>query len=200
MIGFLRGKLNRLRPDHVLIDVGGVGYLVRIPLSTYSKLELAGSGSEVELLVHTHVREDSLELFGFSSEQEKLLFERCLSVSGIGPRLAQVILSGLPTEDLLEALAAGDVGRLMRIPGVGKKTADRLVLELKDAASQLIEMHDRRPAAAGSSAHEDVVLALVNLGYKPAACSGAVQAVLREHPDADLQELLKQSLKRLAGL
>src|SRR6266545_5019975 len=137
MIAHLRGRLLSLTPEHAVLDVQGVGYALALPLPTYYELQKLPQGAEVSLHVHTHVREDALALYGFWSERERQLFERLLTVSGVGPRLARAILSGLPPEDLLRALAAGDVARLTRIPGVGKKTAERLVLELREKAAEL---------------------------------------------------------------
>jgi holliday junction DNA helicase RuvA len=199
MIGWLRGALRRITPERVVLDVGGVGYVVRVPLSTYYELERIGEGGTAELLIHTHVREDALELFGFVAEVEKTLFERLIGVSGIGPRLAQVILSGMAPGDVLQALAAGDVARLVRIPGVGKKTAERMVVELRDAAAELARASPATAAAAAAPSEDvDLVLALVNLGYRPADAERAVEAARREHPEAPFRELLRLSLRRLS--
>ncbi|HOK44692.1 MAG TPA: Holliday junction branch migration protein RuvA, partial [Bryobacteraceae bacterium] len=130
MIAHLRGTLLEKHPNQAVVEAGGVGYDVAIPVSTYSALPEAGR--EVTLRIYTHVREDTLALFGFLTREEKLLFERLISVSGIGPKLAITVLSGLPAADLSAAVRAGDVNRLTRIPGVGKKTAERIVLELRD--------------------------------------------------------------------
>jgi Holliday junction DNA helicase RuvA len=202
MIGWLRGALRRITPERVLLDVGGVGYSVRIPLSTYYELERLGEDAIAELLVHTHVRDDAIELFGFSTEVEKSLFERLIGVSGIGPRLAQVILSGMAPADVLKALAAGDVVRLTRIPGVGKKTAERMVVELRDRAAALARALPADDAAEPEPAGEDhdLVQALVHLGYRPADAERAVDAVRREQPEAPFRELLRLSLRRLARI
>ena len=132
MIGYLQGNLLQRSPERVLVDVQGVGFEVHIPLSTFYQIEHRETGDRVALFIHTQLREDGIALFGFSTEREKLLFEKLIAVGGIGPRLARVILSGMAPYDLLAALAAGDLGRLATIPGVGKKTAERMVLELKD--------------------------------------------------------------------
>ncbi len=173
MIGLLSGTLLSIVPERVLLDVGGVGYEVAIPLSTFYELEraqAAGAGDRVRLFVHTHVREDQLALYGFATEREKALFERLIQVSGIGPRLAQVVLSGMAPEDLIAALAASDVARLTRIPGVGKKTAERMVVELRDKVAALARELPASvaAAAAGGGSDDELVAALVNLGYKPA--------------------------------
>src|SRR5947209_12038916 len=130
MIAFLRGTLVEKHPNQVIIETGGVGYDVQIPVSTFSAL--ADSGTEVTLRIHTHVREDALLLFGFATPDEKTIFEKLISISGIGPKLAITVLSGLATSDLVSAIRNSDVQRLVRIPGVGKKTAERIVLELKE--------------------------------------------------------------------
>ncbi|HRC87778.1 MAG TPA: Holliday junction branch migration protein RuvA, partial [Thermoanaerobaculia bacterium] len=137
MIGYLKGTPLSLRPDGVLLDVGGVGYTVAIPLSTYYEIERSGQRAPIGLFVHTHLREDELSLYGFWTEREKLLFEKLITVSGIGPRLARVILSGMAPEELAAAIQSGEAGRLTRIPGVGKRTAERLVVELRERLDEL---------------------------------------------------------------
>ena len=196
MIGHLQGTLLRSSPDLVLVDVAGVGYAVHVPLSTYYELERAGQGARVSLHVHTHVREDALALYGFWTERELEIFQKLIAVSGIGPRLAQVVLSGMASEDLLAALAAGDVARLTTIPGVGKKTAERMVVELRDRVRALAEKlpAERRPAAI----EDDLVAALVNLGYKEINAERAVVQVRQENAGAPFHELLRLALKRLS--
>jgi Holliday junction DNA helicase RuvA len=196
MIGYLQGDLLKATPERVLLDVQGVGYEVHIPLSTYYEIERRGSGGRVALYVHTQVREDEIALFGFWTEREKVLFEKLIGVGGIGPRLARVILSGMAPDDLLGALAAGDLGRLATIPGVGRKTAERMVLELKDKMRGLAAELPERAAAA--PADQDVVSALVNLGYKAAQAERAVAEARRERPDAVFHDLLRASLHRLS--
>lgn len=197
MIGYLQGNLLRTTPERLLLDVQGVGYEVHIPLSTYYEIERRAPGDRVALYIHTQVREDDISLFGFWTEREKLLFERLIAVSGIGARLARVVLSGMAPDDLLTAIAGGDVGRLSTIPGVGKKTAERMVLELKDKMRELAaELPER--AAAAAPADQDVVSALVNLGYKSTLAERAVAEVRRERPDAAFNELLRASLNRLS--
>jgi Holliday junction DNA helicase RuvA len=213
MIGYLQGMVLRASPERLLVDVHGVGYEVHIPLSTFYEIErtagpfpagigggaggAGGAGAEprtVRLFIHTHMRDDGIALFGFSSEREKLLFERLIAVSGIGPRLARVVLSGMAVDDLLAALAAGDLGRLATIPGIGRKTAERLVLELRDKVRDLAA---GAPPSGAGAAGEEVVSALVNLGYKPAQAERAVAEARREQPDAPFQDLLRASLGRL---
>ncbi len=196
MIGHLRGQLLRKQPQDLLVDVGGVGYRVSIPLSTYYRL--GEPGSPVTLHVHTHVREDALALYGFLTQTEQTLFERLMAVSGVGPKLALAILSGIETDELVGALAAGDLARLTRIPGVGKKTAERLVLELKDRVKDLAS--PAAPAAAPASAlREDVASALANLGYARADAERALDRSLKAHPEARFEELLRETLRLLSG-
>ena len=203
MIGLLSGTLLAITPERALVDVGGVGYEVAIPLSTFYELEraeVAGAGGKVRLFVHTHVREDQLALYGFATEQEKAIFERLIQVSGIGPRLAQVVLSGMAPEDLIAALAASDLARLTRIPGVGKKTAERMVVELRDKVAALARELPSTTAAiaAGGGSDEELVAALVNLGYKPAQAQAAVGEARKATPQAAFHELLRLALRRLA--
>jgi Holliday junction DNA helicase RuvA len=195
VIGYLQGNLLKVTPERLLLDVGGVGYEIHVPLSTYYDLEKRGDG-KAALYIHTHLREGEIALFGFATEREKLLFEKLIGVGGIGPRLARVILSGMAPDDLLAALAAGDLGRLATIPGVGKKTAERMVVELKDKVRELAATLPEKAASAGADA--DVVSALVNLGYKAAQAERAVAEVRRERPAAPFNELLRASLNRLS--
>lgn len=196
MIGYLRGALLAVSPERVLLDVQGVGYEVAVPLSTFYEIEKRGADSSVGLFIHTHLREDGIALFGFWTEREKRIFERLIGVSGIGPKLARVILSGMPPDDFLAALAGGNLGRLSTIPGIGKKTAERMILELKD---KMKELAAELPAAdQAPSSDPDVVSALVNLGYKPPQAERAVAEARRERPDAAFHELLRASLNRLS--
>ncbi|MEA2690945.1 MAG: holliday junction helicase RuvA [Acidobacteriota bacterium] len=194
MIGYLQGQILKSGTDRLLLDVHGVGYEVHIPLSTYYEIERRGGSGPVALHIHTQVREDDISLFGFWTEREKLLFERLIGVTGIGPRLARVILSGMAPEDLLAALAAGDLGRLSTIPGVGKKTAERMVLELREKMRELAAELPEKSLPED----DDVVSALVNLGYKPAQAERAVADARRERPDAAFHDLLRASLNRLS--
>ena len=203
MIGHLRGTVIRRGPETVLVDVGGVGYEVFVSLSTYSEIEQAGGvGTEVELEVFTHAWSDGLALYGFWRPVEKRLFEKLIAVSGIGPRLARVILSGMPPEQLVATLAAGDVAQLTTIPGVGKKSAERMVVELKEKVAELESEASRAaaPAAPGTArAQEDLVSALVNLGYKEKRAGAAVREALEEAPEEPLNDQLRLALKKLAG-
>lgn len=179
MIGQLRGTVLEKHPNQVVVDAAGVGYEVQIPISTYTSLPDAGA--TVSLRIHTHVREDALLLFGFATTDEKIVFEKLISVSGIGPKLAITVLSGLPTAELVGAIRGGDVQRLVRIPGVGKKTAERIVLELKDKLMG-VEVAGKVATAAGtapsfSPLEQDVFSALQNLGCSRAAAEQAIQKV-----------------------
>lgn len=200
MIGYLKGTVLRAGMDRVLLDVSGVGYEVHVSLATYSALEASGGG-EVGLHVHTHLWSDGIALYGFWTELEKRLFERLITVSGIGPRLARVILSGMAPPDLITTLAAGDAARLTTIPGVGRKGAERMVVELKDKVAELAaEVSGRAPAAARREGEDELVSALVNLGYKRAHAERAVRAALEELPDAAFHEQLRAALRRLSGM
>jgi Holliday junction DNA helicase RuvA len=201
MIAYLRGKLLSKNANRVLVDVGGVGYDVSIPVSTF--YELGGIGSDVNLHVHTHVREDVLALYGFRTEREKTLFERLLSVSGVGPKMAVAILSGLEMTDLIPALRSGNLALLTHIPGVGRKTAERLVLELREKLQDLAGPADQvpsKPAAQDelTGVDADVLSALLNLGYARSAADAAVRAARKEQPQSDLETLLRASLRLLA--
>ena len=194
MIGRLTGRLAEKLPDQVILDVGGVGYLVHIPLSTF--YELPEAENPASLLIHTHVREDTLALYGFLTERERALFLLLLSVAGIGPRVALTVLSGIPPAELVAALRGGDVRRLLAIPGVGKKTAERMVLELSEKAAKFGEEAVSRPQAVSA---EDVTSALVNLGYRRAEADRAVDAISRTGAPSEFGDYLKLALKRLTG-
>ncbi len=198
MIGHLRGRTIRLGLERVLLDVGGVGYELYASLSTLSDVEARGDG-EVELYVYTHLWSDGIVLYGFSTELEKRLFERLITVSGIGPRLARGILSGMPPTDLIAALAAGDAVRLTTIPGVGKKSAERMVVDLADKVADLAHGLPKA-ATASAEADDELVSALVNLGYKRGPAEQAVRAALDETPDGAFHELLRASLKRISSM
>lgn len=193
MIGYLEGPIRNLETDRVIVMAGGVGYDVRIPLSTYYRLE---GRPQASLQIHTHVREDEILLYGFASAAEKHAFERLISISGIGPRLAQVILSGIEVGELAEAIVRGDSRRLSAIPGVGKKTSERICLELRDKFLAPGEAASE-PAAPHGTIDDDVVSALVNLGYRPAAAESAVRAARQESGESDFSALLRASLRRL---
>ena len=196
MIGLLRGRLLDKRPNQVILDVGGVGYLVAIPLSTFATLgELH---AEVTLLIHTHVREDALALYGFLSAREKHLFELLLGASGVGPTLALKILSGMNVEELIPAIRTGDLVRLTKIPGVGRKTAERMVVELKDRL-EAVTVEAEKPAASPAGAAADVSSALVNLGYDERAAEAAVSEAKRQAGTANFETLLRATLAALSA-
>lgn len=198
MIGRLRGELAILGAEVVLLDVGGVGYELTVPLSTTAVLERSGIGATVELFVHTHVREDALILFGFATGLERRVFEKLITVSGVGPKVARAVLSGLATDRLIAAIASGDAAVLATIPGIGKKTAERLVLELKDVVAGLAPATAPSTATRTEAGDADLVGALVNLGYKAPLAERAVAESRHELPEAAFGELLRASLKRLA--
>jgi len=195
MIGSLRGKLIDKRPNQILLDVGGVGYQVQIPLSTFAVL--GALRDETTLLIHTHVREDQFSLYGFLTAREKHCFELLISASGVGPSLALKILSGMGIEDLIPAIRDGDVARLVLIPGVGKKTAERIVVELRD---KLAAVDIREPGKPGgrSQPESDVASALVNLGYDVRSVERAVEKA-RAGAGGDFEKLLRASLQILGG-
>ena len=195
MIGRLTGRLAEKNPDRVILDASGVGYLVHIPLSTF--YELPETESPVSLWIHTHVREDTLALYGFLTEREQALFLLLLGVVGIGPRVALTVLSGMPPTELVEALRKQDVRRLMSVPGVGKKTAERMALELAEKVQKFAQ--ERTAQAPAAVAAEDVISALVNLGYRRGEAERAVEAAARAGAQKDFADCLKASLKRLTG-
>ncbi len=196
MIGLLRGEVAECTPDAVVLDVQGVGYELEVPLSTYYELEKLAEGKTATLFVRTYARDDRITLFGFWSRREKDFFERLISVSKIGPKVALGILSGLSVEDLATAIAAGDVARLARVPRVGKKTAERLVVELKDKVADLAG--GAEPTAAPAAQDDDLVLALLGLGYRRREAEEAAQKASQEHPEAPFHEQLRRALGSLS--
>jgi Holliday junction DNA helicase RuvA len=193
MIGSLRGKLIEKRPNQVILDVGGVGYQVQIPLSTFASL--GGLHAEALLLTHTHVREDQLTLYGFLTAREKHCFELLISASGVGPSLALKILSGMSLEDLIPAIRTGDLAQLVRIPGVGRKTAERMVVELRDKLAAVDIAESGKPITK-SQLEADVASALVNLGYEARAVERAIEKS-RGDGKTDFETLLRASLQVL---
>ena len=199
MIAALRGRLAAKQPNRIIVDVGGVGYDVAVPLSTYYKL--GEPGSDVALRVHTHVREDTLALYGFSTALELQVFERLIGISGIGPKLALAVLSGIDVADLVRAVQAGDVGRMTAIPGIGKKTAERIGLELKDKLPKGLIEEAAAGAGAGDRGGElrhDLLSALLNLGYHRPLAEKAVDAALARTASPAFETVLKQALRELA--
>jgi Holliday junction DNA helicase RuvA len=200
MIGYIKGQLLQKKPNMLLVDVRGVGYEIFIPLTSF--YELPAEGSEVSLKIHTHVREDALTLFGFHTQREKDLFLKLISISGIGPKLAISILSGAQVEELAQAIAESNLVRLTAIPGVGRKTAERLVLELKSQISPFLlpEAQAAREVGAPSPVEEDVLSALVNLGYSRASAEKVLSVVVRSAEcERTFEEILRTTLRRLAG-
>jgi holliday junction DNA helicase RuvA len=201
MIAVLRGVLLEKHPNQAIVDVSGVGYDVSIPVSTYARLP--GAGSEVRLRIYTHVREDALVLFGFLTQDEKALFEKLISVSGIGPKIAMAVLSGIPAGELANSIRRGEVERLVRIPGVGRKTAERMVLELRDKMPA--PSGEEPPGAAGAPAaaltaiEQDVLSALLNLGCARPAAETAVRKAraggVPPPPSAEFEPLFRRALE-----
>jgi Holliday junction DNA helicase RuvA len=197
MIGLLRGRLLEKRPNQVIVDVGGVGYLVAVPLSTFAAL--AELHAEVTLLIYTHVREDALALYGFLSAREKHLFELLLGASGVGPTLALKILSGMNVEELIPAIRTGDLGRLTKIPGVGRKTAERMVVELKDKLEAVAVEPEKPARASPTSVESDVKSALLNLGYDERTADAALSQAKREAGTANFEKLLRITLAAISA-
>lgn len=201
MIAHLTGTILSKQPNAVVIDVNGVGYEVTIPVSTF--YDLGDVGAQASLRVHTHVREDAIMLFGFRTSREKELFLRLTSVSGIGPKLGITFLSGTSPDDLIAAIRSNDLARLVSIPGVGRKTAERVVIELRDKIGQLALL-DSDVSSAPSTAvdvdatRDDVVAALVSLGYQKALADKIVARVLEVESDRTIEHVLRQALKLLS--
>jgi Holliday junction DNA helicase RuvA len=195
MIAQLRGTLLEKHPNEVIVDAGGVGYDVHIPVSTFTAL--GDEGAIVTLRIYTHVREDALVLFGFLTSDEKAIFEKLISVSGIGPKLAITVLSGLATPDLVAAVRGGDVARLVRIPGIGKKTAERIVLELKDKMAAMAASEGKSaiaPAPPVNAMDQDVLSALVNLGCSASAAEEAIRKAHEKKVEERFEPLFRAAL------
>ena len=197
MIANLIGKLIYKSPDHSIVDVNGIGYKIFTPLSTY--YVLPKTGESVTLHIHTRVREDELKLFGFLTEEEQTIFEKLITINKVGPKLALGILSGMSPENLLTAIMSNDAARLSAIPGVGKKTAERLTLEMKDKLSDLtFVMEHQQDTEVPEGPYEDALSALVNLGYKkPQAEKSLKSAYNKIGKDGSLEDLIKESLNNL---
>jgi Holliday junction DNA helicase RuvA len=198
VIAHLRGRISEKQPNRVVVDVNGVGYDVFVPLSTF--YGLGDPGSNIALRIHTHVREDALALYGFATPLEQDLFERLISVSGIGPKLALAVLSGIEPAELMRAIERADVARLTSIPGVGKKTSERIVLELKDRLPppRTIAAGAGDTRAESATVRDDVLSALLNLGYHRPLAEKAVASALKAAPDDGFERTLKQALRELA--
>jgi len=202
MIAYLAGKLLEKRPDSVIIETNGVGYEVFVPLSTY--YELGEAGSTAELRIYTYVREDALSLFGFRTERERDLFLKLLAVQGIGAKSAIAMLSGMSTDELIAAIRSDNIAKLSTIPGVGKKTAERMVIELRDKVGKIAMAAGSDGASVdasgmtGESNFDDALSALVNLGYQRVAAEKALQAAVKDGTEISVQKLLRRSLQILA--
>ena len=198
MIAFLRGRVLDKQPNLIIVDVQGVGYEVHVPLSTY--YDVGEPGSEIALRIHTHVREDALHLYGFLTDLEQKLFERLIATSGIGPKLAVAILSGIEPAELLAAIQRADVARLTGIPGIGRKTAERIVLELKDRVAHLAPPPGGASAPvspSGERLRDDLLSALQNLGYHRPLAEKAVEASLHAASGATFEQALRAALREL---
>jgi Holliday junction DNA helicase RuvA len=191
MIGYLTGKIIAAKPTQILLDVSGVGYEIRISINTFERI----SGKEVvSLFIHTHVKEDAITLFGFYSEAEKEMFELLISINGVGPKSALSLLSGISTDDLKQAIVTSNVERMIAVPGIGRKTAERLILELKN---KVRDIKEEGIAPSKPSLQKEAVAALSTLGYNLASSEKAVNKILSEISDCSLEELIKRSLKEL---
>jgi Holliday junction DNA helicase RuvA len=195
MIAHLRGKLLTKHPNQAVVETAGVGYDVTISVPTFS--DLPTLGAEVALYIHTHVREDLIALYGFMRPSEKLLFEKLITVSGIGPKLAITILSGMAADEMVGAIRGNDIARLTRIPGIGKKTAERMVLELRDKLPEL-GMTSAPVVSTMSGMEEDVLSALMNLGYQRAVAEKALAAVVRHNKGGPFDAMFREALSALS--
>jgi holliday junction DNA helicase RuvA len=203
MIAYLSGKLLEKEANSVIVEVNGIGYEVAIPLSTF--YELGEIGSDVELRIYTYVREDTLSLFGFKTQREKELFLKLISVSGIGAKSGIGILSGMSADEIINAIRSNNLMRLNSIPGIGKKTAERIVIELRDKINTITagvaepsKATDSGPAPSGNEVYDDAVSALVNLGYQRAAAEKSINQAMQEGTEMSVQKLLRRSLQLLA--
>jgi len=195
MIAHLRGKLLAKHPNQAIVETGGVGYDVTISVPTFT--DLPAAGADVALHVHTHVREDIIALYGFMRSSEKVLFEKLITVSGIGPKLAITILSGMPADEMVGAIRGNDIARLTRIPGIGKKTAERMVLELRDKLPEAVPAVTPAPSTM-SATEEDVLSALVNLGYQRSAAEKALEASKKHGKGGSFDALFRGVLASLS--
>jgi Holliday junction DNA helicase RuvA len=198
MIASLRGRVLDKQPNKIVVDVQGVGYEVHVPLSTY--YDVGDEGSDVTLRIHTHVREDALQLYGFLTSLEQHVFEKLIGISGIGPKLAIAVLSGSDTRALVDAVQRADVARLTRIPGIGKKTAERIVLELKERFAELAVPAGAGVVAApstGDRLRDDLLSALQNLGYHRPLAEKAVAATLTSSSSPTFEDALRAALREL---
>ena len=193
MIAKLSGRLLEKSPTRILVEVNGVGYEVQIPLSTFD--QLGATGDNTSVLTYLHVREDVLQLFGFATAAEKQLFQHLISVSGIGPKLAQSILSSSPVEMFCQHIAKNDIAALTEIPGIGKKTAERLILELRDRLARWMPEMATSTTPTPSAIEEETIAALVSLGYTRSSAQKAVEQVKKESGELPVEELIKRALR-----
>lgn len=198
MIAFLRGRVLEKHPNRLIVDVSGVGYDVAVPLSTF--YTTGDAGAEISLRVYTHVREDQLALYGFATALEQTVFERLIAISGIGPKLALTVLSGIEPGDFVAAIERADLGRLTRIPGVGKKTAERIIVELKDRLHKAVgtAAPGVKPPSPDDTMREDLVSALDNLGYHQQAIEKALKKVMPDEGSVKFEDVLRAALKELS--
>ncbi len=205
MIAHLNGTLLFKQPNTVVVDVSGVGYEVNIPLSTF--YELADTGSNVQLRIYTHVKEDALQLYGFKTTRERELFINFISVSGIGPKLGIALLSNMSADELIQSIKTNNLGRLTSIPGIGRKTAERLVVDLREKMTQLaLDQFDETPAqpetfegTAEDSVRSEALSGLLNLGYQKTAAEKAIDAALAEGGEITVESVLKRSLRKIGS-
>ena len=191
MIGYLNGKVKSSKPTQLLLDVNGVGYVVNISINTFEKI---ANKETAELFIHTHVKEDSITLYGFYKESEKEMFEYLISISGIGPKLALGLLSGISTEDLKEAIEEGNVSRIVSVPGIGRKTAERLILELR---TKVKDVTVEEGTTVNYGVKQEAVSALTTLGYNSVIAEKTIRQILSSFPDSTLEELIKKALSEL---
>jgi Holliday junction DNA helicase RuvA len=193
MIGYLTGKIISKKPTQLLLDVSGVGYLVNISVNTFENL--SDNGENASLYIHTSVKEDSIDLYGFFTNGEKEMFEILIGVNGVGPKLAQSILSGIQIDELKDAITNGNISRIIAVPGIGRKTAERLLVELRDKVSNLEE--EAEDMSGAYKVKQDAVSALVNLGYNHKTSEKTIRNLLNTKPDANIEELIKEALNLL---
>lgn len=195
MIGYLNGKIISKKPTKLIIDVGGVGYLVNISINTFEKI---ADKEDAALFTYLSVKDNALDLYGFFTVAEKEMFELLISVSGIGPRTAQSILSGIQIEDLKEALKSGNLARIISVPGIGRKTAERMVVELRDKVDSVADITEGFLTGT-SSVRGDAIAALINLGYNHKTAERAIRSILDKHPSLSIEELIKEALTSLTN-
>jgi Holliday junction DNA helicase RuvA len=191
MIGYLTGKIISSKPTHILLDVNGVGYAIKISINTFEKLT---GKNTISLYIYTNVKEDSITLFGFYTEAEKEMFELLITINGVGPKSALGLLSGISTDDLKQAIITSNVERIVAVPGIGRKTAERLILELRN---KVRDIKEEGVTPAKPSLQKEAVAALTTLGYNLASSEKAVNKILSELPISSLEGLIKRSLKEL---